>query len=430
MKHEAELIFFQNLLKNYNIPYGIIRNSSDIESVYWGISKFMKPIWSQEDLFRHLVSYCSPNTIYRFRDSFLCHYLFFRFPEEECFYFIIGPYMTGPETDQDLVDLLIRIGLSPAALQQAKNAYRDIPVISDDSALLTLVNTFGQQIWGGIDRFTLEDILDTDDLNPLKERYAADPDASADASLNMKLLEERYARENNLMQAITLGQTHRAEMIINTLRGTQLEERTTPPIRNLKNYAIITNTLFRKAAEAGAVHPFYIDGLSSDFARQIEQARTVEAVYQVLKKMAHKYCLLVKNHSMKGYSLLVSKVLTRIDSDLTADLSLKAQADLLEVNSSYLSALFKKETGTSLTEYVNRKRVEHGIFLLNSTSLQIQSIAQRCGIPDVNYFTKIFKKYVKMTPMEYRRSLFPYNTMDTQYNGRVNRDEDHIGNTH
>ena len=111
---------------------------------------------------------------------------------------------------------------------------------------------------------------------------------------------------------------------------------------------------------------------------------------------------------MKGYSLLVRKILVRIDSDLTADLSLKAQADFLKVNSSYLSTLFKKETGTTLTEYVNRKRVEHGIFLLNTTHMQIQAIAQCCGIPDVNYFTKTFKKIVGKTPKEYRNHVSPY----------------------
>lgn len=111
---------------------------------------------------------------------------------------------------------------------------------------------------------------------------------------------------------------------------------------------------------------------------------------------------------MKGYSLLIRKVLTRIDSDLTADLSLKTQADLLNVNASYLSTLFKKETGTTLTDYVSRKRVEHAVFLLNSTDMQIQTIAQYCGIPDVNYFTKTFKKYVQKTPKEYRESVAPY----------------------
>ena len=108
---------------------------------------------------------------------------------------------------------------------------------------------------------------------------------------------------------------------------------------------------------------------------------------------------------MKGYSLLVQKVVTQIDYDLTADLGLKAISSLLNVNSSYLSTLFKKETGTTLTEYVNRKRIEHALFLLNSTNMQIQVIAQYCGIPDVNYFTKIFKKIIGQTPKDYREQI-------------------------
>lgn len=108
---------------------------------------------------------------------------------------------------------------------------------------------------------------------------------------------------------------------------------------------------------------------------------------------------------MKGYSLLIQKVITQMDSDLTADLTLNTLAHKLNVNPSYLSTLFKKETGVTLTEYVNRRRIEHSILLLNSTSLQIQTIAQHCGIPDVNYFTKMFKKQIGKTPKEYRELI-------------------------
>jgi len=44
----------------------------------------------------------------------------------------------------------------------------------------------------------------------------------------------------------------------------------------------------------------------------------------------------------------------------------------------------------------------HAIFLLNATDMQVQTIAQYCGIPDVNYFTKTFKRIVGKTPKEYR----------------------------
>lgn len=55
-----------------------------------------------------------------------------------------------------------------------------------------------------------------------------------------------------------------------------------------------------------------------------------EEAHTLNKEMVRKYCLLVKNHSMKGYSPLIRKILTRINSDLTADLSLNTQAELLK----------------------------------------------------------------------------------------------------
>ena len=140
-------------------------------------------------------------------------------------------------------------------------------------------------------------------------------------------------------------------------------------------------------------------------AKKLENSPSVSDCLRLFGTMVHKYCLLVKNHSMAHYSLLVQHVILRIEADLTADLSLKAHADFLNVNPSYLSSLFKRETGATLTEYVNRQRVNHAIFLLNATELQIQTIASYCGIPDVNYFTKTFKKIVGFTPTEYKKRL-------------------------
>ena len=77
-------------------------------------------------------------------------------------------------------------------------------------------------------------------------------------------------------------------------------------------------------------------------------------------------------------------------------------ARLQGISPSYLSTLFKKETGKTLTDYVQQRRVGYARQLLASTKLQVQTIAQYCGIPDVNYFSKTFKKYAGMTPMEYR----------------------------
>ena len=81
--------------------------------------------------------------------------------------------------------------------------------------------------------------------------------------------------------------------------------------------------------------------------------------------------------------------------------------ELQNINASYLSALFKKETGVTLTEYINQKRMKQAARLLTSTKLQIQTISQYCGISDVNYFSKLFKKYAGKTPNEFRKEARP-----------------------
>ena len=184
-----------------------------------------------------------------------------------------------------------------------------------------------------------------------------------------------------------------------------MEKRLSDPIRDIKNYTIILNTILRKSAEKGKVHPIHLDALSSQFAKEIENITSVKKGIELQKNMVEKYCLLVKKHSINHYSLPIQKVITYIDTDLTADLSLSALSNLLNLSPNYLSALFKKEAGTTLTNYVNTKRIEHAVYLLSSTDMQIQNIAQYCGIPDVNYFTKIFKKVMNKTPSEFKEDI-------------------------
>ena len=165
------------------------------------------------------------------------------------------------------------------------------------------------------------------------------------------------------------------------------------------------NTLLRKAAESGGVHPMYIDKASSEFALKIERLPDMSAVSDLMREMFASYCRLVRKHSMKDLSPIVQKAVLIIDADLSANLSLATLAEHLEVSSGYLCAIFKKETGKTVSEYIREKRIKYAVHLLSTTKLQVQTIALHCGIVDIQYFSKIFKKQVGMTPNEYRRSI-------------------------
>ena len=184
-----------------------------------------------------------------------------------------------------------------------------------------------------------------------------------------------------------------------------IEQRMADPVRNIKNYCIIMNTLLRKAAEQGGVHPLYIDSVSSDFARRIELIGSTTAAGKIMDEMLTSYCRLVKKHALAQYSVPVRKTLACIDADLTGDLSLSALAEMQNISPGYLSTLFKKEVGQTLTDYVNSRRVEQAAAMLRSGTLQVQTVAQYCGIPDVNYFSKLFKRYIGVSPKEFRATL-------------------------
>lgn len=407
MKYHSDLELFQKLLQNLHLNVSLLKKSSDpVPDITLGLYSLIKTDFDFQGQFWNRIELFEENKIYRVNNSFWYRYLLFQLPDtDEPTFALIGPYALMNISEKMTLDTARRLNLPATLYPQLQKFYEGIPQLSDESVLLSIINVFGERFWGRMDNFSLQDVENSviADLDPVAER--PDYKEPEEALLSMQILEDRYAGENELMLAVSQGQTLKAEAFLNRFGQQVMEKRSADPIRNEKNYLIILNTLLRKAAENGAVHPLHIDSLSSRFAHRIEMLATLENVPALQKEMVHKYCLLVKNHSMKGYSLLIQKVLTRIDSDLTADLGLKAQAELLQVNPSYLPALFKKETGSTLTEYVNKKRIEHALFLLNSTNMQIQTVAQYCGIADVNYFTKTFKKLIGKTPKEYRATL-------------------------
>ena len=207
------------------------------------------------------------------------------------------------------------------------------------------------------------------------------------------------------MEAVSKGKLHQVTAIASTVFNNGTQEQSPDSLRNRKNYLIILKTLLRKAAESGGVHPMHLHRISCHYGDMIESVRSIRQSFALQEEMIRSFCQLVKQHSLSQYSYYVGQTITLIQFDLTADLRLKTIAEALNVNSSYLSSLFHKECGCTLTEFVNRQRVEHGIHLLQQTGKTVQEISAECGIQDANYFIKLFKKQTGMTPTRYRQSL-------------------------
>lgn len=92
-----------------------------------------------------------------------------------------------------------------------------------------------------------------------------------------------------------------------------------------------------------------------------------------------------------------------IEENYMEEISLGQLAELVDMNASYLSSVFKKETGMTYSEYLILCRVKQASRLLVETNLSIGEIAHQSGYQDARYFSKQFSKQVGLKPSEYRK---------------------------
>lgn len=406
MHYDSVLTYIRKVLENSHIPSIIYEEPFDeIKCIDNGLRESLFMDFDKKQALMQFVNSCRESTLYYVTDEYYCSYVCMKLPNpEKQRYFIIGPFTYVDINKKNYLILLEKLNIPTVLLPILETYYYNIAFISSETQFKNMISTFCDTIWSdssysvSVVHGNLWNIpCEKDFIHDLNEDPYLMP-------TNMSIVEAKYSFESQLMQAVSQGNLALTDQLLSSENGIRYIPRLANTLRDYKNYMIIFNTLLRKAAEAGAVHPVYLDQLSSKYAKKIEELSSVTD-HSIEREMLHKYCLLVRNYSVKGYSLIIQKVINQINLNLTSDLGLSTLSEMFNISAGYLSTLFKKETGITLTDYVNRKRVEHAIFLLNTTQFQIQTIASYCGVDDINYFTRIFKKFTDMTPKKYREMI-------------------------
>ncbi len=340
------------------------------------------------------------NALYHFSDYYNCNYTFFMMPDQRFFY--IGPYLFHDMSEADIRQLIASSGIPESLFSQLQDYYYSLPLIADKISFYSLIRQAYQAI---CDKDTVTE--ETFDLRTLesREEYLRKHTfiIPEDPVLSMSMLEKRYKGEDDFLEAVTQGNTAKAMSIISHMSGMRITARTDDELRNRKNLTLALNTLLRRTAYTAGVHPFYIDSISANYTCFIENATSFQELEDVLPYLVRSYCELVEKRSTALYSAPVRQILVTIDASIDSDLSLKRFANELFLNTSYLSSLFKKETGMTLTDYVNQNRIGYAKRLLKSTTLSIQAVATAVGISDIHYFTRLFRRETGLSPREYRK---------------------------
>ena len=113
------------------------------------------------------------------------------------------------------------------------------------------------------------------------------------------------------------------------------------------------------------------------------------------------------NELLKDRSINIKSVIKKAQEYIykhysQSDLSLTSISEHLYLNATYLSKLYKKETGETYVDFLTRTRMEEAKRLLRQSNLKISEVGTKVGYPNAQYFCTIFKRILDISPAEYR----------------------------
>lgn len=98
----------------------------------------------------------------------------------------------------------------------------------------------------------------------------------------------------------------------------------------------------------------------------------------------------------------INQMVTYVRNNLDKKITYKDMAEVVHLNEDYLSRLFKKKTGYTLKEYINRERIRLAKELLSETRMSVSVIALKTGFENFSHFSQVFRKTEGVSPSEYR----------------------------
>jgi AraC-like DNA-binding protein len=176
-------------------------------------------------------------------------------------------------------------------------------------------------------------------------------------------------------------------------------------LNHWKNLIIVAVTLCTRAAIEGGATPVIAYQISDFYIQKADTCTDIARLINYRNNAVRDLIRQVQKERMNGAcSIYVQKCKHYVKTHFREKIHLNNVAQMLGISSSYLSKLFKKETGVKFQDYIIEKRVTHAASLLQYSEESIASIGDYVNFPSQSYFGKMFKRFKNMTPAAYREN--------------------------
>lgn len=225
-----------------------------------------------------------------------------------------------------------------------------------------------------------------------------------------KIKYRSYENEMSFYDAVRNGDLDTVEHEMELFRAETLQGKgqlSDNPIRNLTYHFIISTAMVARFCIDGGLDHDLAYMLSDFYIQEADKCKSIEELKDLQTKMAIDYCKRMKQLSKVDInSKQIVKAIDYIYEHLNSPITVRDIAENIGINETYLSKLFKKETGISISEYIRNYRIEAAKNMLKYSDYSYTDIAKLLCFSSQSHFTKVFKDVTGMTPKVYRDHHF------------------------
>jgi AraC-like DNA-binding protein len=231
----------------------------------------------------------------------------------------------------------------------------------------------------------------------------------AEAIHNLKLLpaediRKMYLRdEPDLFAAIRSDNRTKAREILNRILAA-IHFHAAERIDLIKSFLMeLVVSMSRSAVEAGG-NPEELFGTNFQYLLELAQIRKQQDLAHWVHDILERIMDTIRAQSSRpSHASIARDALAYINHNYMNPITRDDASEAVDASPSHFSRLLKTQLGRSFTDILNQIRVNHAAEKLIHTDKPLQLIAMETGFQDQSYFTKVFRKYIKSTPRQYRK---------------------------
>lgn len=216
-----------------------------------------------------------------------------------------------------------------------------------------------------------------------------------------------YEREMAFFHSIKQGDIEEAHRLFEPLNSEEMGKLSDDSLRNLKYHLIITVALITRYCIEGGMEMETAYNISDIYIRSIDKCRAEEEINMLHRELVDDYAQRMNIiRKQNKYPRVITICLDYIYDNLHQKITLEELSEKVNLSSSYLSKLFHKEVGLTISAYVTKKRIEAAENMLKFSDYSCLEISDYLCFSSESHFISIFKKHTGYTPKNYREHFF------------------------